>query len=272
MNNHIALISTILVLGGCASQVADSEGREALLPTVQQGDDLQVIAPSMATEAYDPEDVQLSFSAVDADNSVIALSGCRMFSRYPGDHTGLRTDDVFNPVCANDEDGITRLPVDSNSEVVFAMTAPGFPNTISHVRTSDKDMDLSQVAYRLLDEQRIGVAYYSAQLRPLVDRSSVIVETDVDGASYELLLHTTDQGPDAIYLDADANVVDSASAGGWAVFPNVEAGMHAVSFGHPTLNCQQLDSMGWGGWQEGTTTAWTITGYATHLAAISCND
>ena len=271
MNKHIALWTTILALGGCASQVA--EKRELLQPPVEQSDDLEVVAPAIATaEAYDPEDVQLSFSAVDVEDNAIGVSACRLFSRNPGDHTGLRSDDVFNPVCAFDEDGVTRLPVDSNSEVVFAMAAPGYPNTIAHVRTTDASMDVSRMPYRLLDEQRIGMAHLSAGLLQYQDRSSLIVETSVDGASYELLLHTTGQGPDAIYLDAKGNAADSASAGGWAVFPNVEAGMHAVSFGHPTLDCQQLQGMGWGGWQEGTTTTWTITGYATHVTAISCND
>lgn len=275
MNKHIALMM-ILALGGCGSE-EDNLG-VIVIPgnEVEPGDDFESVnyavePAAVSEEAYDPKDVQIRFSAVDAEGEDIALNGCRLFSRNVGDHTSMRRDDVFNPVCANDEDGMTRLPIDSNSEVVFAMSAEGYPKTLAHLTTSEANMDISNLPYRLLSQARIDAALDAADILPIIYPATVVVETNEDDVSYELLLHTSDQGPDAIYLDADGNITDSAKQGGWALFPNVIQGLHSVSFGHAELECEQLGAMGWGNWQEGTTGVWTIVGYTTHISAIGCN-
>jgi len=277
MKKHIALM-TILALGGCGSQ-EDKLG-VIVIPgnEVEQGDGFETvndgvaIPPALSEEAHDPKDIQMSFSAIDAVGEAIALGGCRLFSRNVGDHTFMRRDDVFNPVCANDEDGVTRLPIDSNSEVVFAMSAEGYPNTLAHLTTSEASMDISNLPYRLLSDASIAAAFEASSVLPVSNTSTVVVETHQDGVSYELLLHTSDQGPDAIYLDADGNIADSAQQGGWALFANVSQGLHSVSFGHAELECEQLGGLGWASWQEGTTGLWTIVGYTTHINAIGCTD
>jgi hypothetical protein len=62
-------------------------------------------------------------------------------------------------------------------------------------------------------------------------------------------------------------------AGGWAVFPNVTQGLHAVSFGHPTVQLEQEAGMGWAADERGSSDVWVpISGFTALVAGIHAVD
>ena len=283
MNKHIALSITIVALGGCA---ADVNGIGSQKPPLTDGvsqpvePDAEAVPSTAATalisEApFDPKDVELTFAAVDGADRPIEVRGCRLLSRNPGDFTYTRMAGVFSPGCSDSVDGVTRLPVDENSEVAFTISAAGHPNYITQVTTDARAAEISHMPYRLLSSERIEAAYAAARIEPVEQTSSVVVETAIEGGVYELLLNTTDEGPAPIYLDAEGNAAPKATtsfAKGWVVFPNVAMGLHAVSFGHATERLGLAAGMGWAGCNTGDTLVWAIPGYASLVAAIERAD
>jgi hypothetical protein len=284
MTTHIALWMTFATLAGCAGSVVEpGQGQPSpvtpSIPAVcsdrtgaRSGSDSNVAKvangqPSQ-TQPYDPEDVDLCLTGVNAAGHGVALGACRLFARNPGDFTNARVE----PGCTESSDGVTLLPVDRDSEVAFSIGTVGSPNYLTQVTTSSDALDLSRTPYRLLTTEQIADVYATAGVAPVALTSAVVVETAVQGGSYELLLYTTDQGPAPIYLDAEGNAAPSAKtsfANGWAVFPNVPMSMDAVSFGHPSESLELAPGMGWADYRAGNTLIWVLPGYTTLVAGIT---
>lgn len=275
MNKQVALWMTLVGLAGCAGEMgelpADPGAQTPRLDEVSMND-----APVVpVVEPLAPREVDLSVSVVDADGTSVGASACRLFSRRPGDHTHMRSDLPFGATCAFDAGGVTTLPVHEKSEVALAMAAPGYPNAIVHVTTGSEALDLSGRPLRMLDDERLAAIHRTAGIASTRATSTVVVETSAAGATYEILLYTTDAGPAALYLDAEGKLLEGAEAsvaGGFAVFTEIPLGMHAVAFGHSTSACSQSSELGWAGWEQGTTTVWTSPGYVTTVSGIGCND
>jgi hypothetical protein len=286
MTKHIALWMMIATFAGCAGPTglaAEPKPGQSIpaapssaaigsgATCVGSGSDAHAAKAAddqaSQTQPFDPEDVDLRLSGVNAIGGPVALGACRLFARNPGDFTNSRVE----PGCFESSDGVTLLPVDRDSEVAFSIGTVGSPNYLTQVTTSSEALDLSGTPYRLLATEQIAAVYATAGVAPVALTSAVVVETAVQGGSYELLLYTTDQGPAPIYLDAEANPAPSAKtsfANGWAVFPNVPMGIHAVSFGHPSESLELAPGMGWADYRAGNTLIWVLPDYATLVAGI----
>lgn len=281
MKTNISLGLAILALGGCAAPSGEHAGVAASSRAVGSASKTEVASVANDATASEPapvsEDVELTLAAVDVFRHPVELSSvCRMFWRSPGSFEDGHVDDYTHPVCGSMRGGVLTLPVPEGREVAMSFGGGDYPQYLTQVTTGTVAMDFASAPLRLLPRASIDAAYAAAGVVPANGASSVVIETNVQGGSFELLLDTTDEGPAPIYLDAKGAAVSGAKtsiAGGWAVLPNVPPGLHTVTFGHPTEQLEQEAGMGWAADERGSTDVWVpLAGFNALVGGIHAMD